>query len=738
MTGSDDDATLAAGARPQRVPSRIGRYTVRRVIASGGMGTVLEAIQDEPRRPVALKIMKAGLDSTEALRRFQAEAQLLARLRHPGIAQVYEAGTHDDGAGPMPFFAMEYIPNGKPITEYASGHRLGLRERLALFARACDAVHHGHQRGIIHRDLKPSNVLVDSDGNPKVIDFGVARTTDSNLGLFQTQVGQLIGSVAYMSPEQFEADPRDLDTRSDVYALGVVLYELISGQLPYDVMSAKIYDAARIVREQEPKRLQTLVPSVPPEVEAIVRKALEKDRERRYQSANGLAEDLRRFLSGQTVMASPPGAVYLLRTFARRHKALLGGVAATFVVLLAAVVVISTMYLRAERLRRLAERETARSQAAADFLTESLGSISPVGFDHEPTILDLLHKLDAQIDGAFPDDPLIEAELRKTIGWAYVAQRDWTAMERQLRRALDLRVKAGAENDPKTVDLLGKLATVYNVTGQQDPLIEMRRHAAAVLKALHGERDEGTIAANYELAEALCNASLFQQAQEVATPWATVSADVLGPHHETSLEDRALLGWLELALGRSAEAEASNRSLLEECRRTMGDRAALTRRVRSQLAGALITQTKLAEAEALYGARELPADLDIERWYQGEPKVSGDAQLLVFWETWCPFSQRTVPSLERPHLRYPALDVLGITSAIPPSSDDKVVSFITEKGITFPIARSGKRPWVYFDVPGTPFIVLARNKHVIWEAPMDTPDVLLDQLLAGVAKGERR
>ncbi|MCZ6835862.1 MAG: serine/threonine-protein kinase, partial [Planctomycetota bacterium] len=236
------------------LPDRIGKYRIKRIIASGGMGTVYEAVQDQPRRHVALKVMKKGITSRSALRRFEFESQLLARLRHPNVAQVYEAGTHDDGQGGVPFFAMEYVPGAKPISNYVEEKKLGTRERLDLFAKVCDAVHHGHQKGIIHRDLKPGNILVDSTGEPKIIDFGVARSTDSDLAVttLQTNVNEIIGTLQYMSPEQCEGDPTDLDTRSDVYALGIVLYEMLTGSLPYDLSQVTIYDAARIIREKDP------------------------------------------------------------------------------------------------------------------------------------------------------------------------------------------------------------------------------------------------------------------------------------------------------------------------------------------------------------------------------------------------------------------------------------------------------------------------------------------------------
>lgn len=305
----------------------IGKYRIKCVIASGGMGTVYEAEQDNPKRIVALKVMRAGVTSRYALRHFQRESQILARLRHTHIAQVYEAGTFKNAATghpTIPFFAMEYIPGALPITEYGDQQTLNTRERLELFGQVCDAVHHGHQKGIIHRDLKPGNILVGEDGLVKVIDFGVARSTDSDVAVttMQTDVGQLVGTLQYMSPEQCDADPLGLDTRSDVYSLGVVLYKLLCGDLPYDVSKSSIHVAARVICEQEPISPSAVDRRLRGNLEAIVLKAIEKERDRRYESAASLGDDIRRHLNREPVLARSPGMFARLCHVVTRHPLL--------------------------------------------------------------------------------------------------------------------------------------------------------------------------------------------------------------------------------------------------------------------------------------------------------------------------------------------------------------------------------------------------------------------------------
>ena len=314
----------AMAVSPSTLPARIGRYRIVRLIGEGGMGAVYEAEQDHPRRTVALKVIKPGLASPELLRRFAQEAQALGRLQHPGIAQIYDAGTADTGYGSQPYFAMEFI-RGVSLRDYAASHHLGLRDRLALMVKVCDAVHHAHQRGLIHRDLKPGNIIVDETGQPKILDFGVARVTDSDTqATMATDVGQLVGTLNYMSPEQVLADPLDIDTRSDVYALGVILYELLSGRLPYQI-SKRLHEAMQTIREEDPSRLSMIDRRYRGDIETIAAKALEKDKTRRYSSAAELAADITHYLKDEPIVAQPPTTGYQLRKFARRHTAVVAG-----------------------------------------------------------------------------------------------------------------------------------------------------------------------------------------------------------------------------------------------------------------------------------------------------------------------------------------------------------------------------------------------------------------------------
>jgi WD40 repeat protein len=347
-----------AGVRPPlSAPSFIGRYRLVRLLGEGGMGAVYEAEQDHPRRLVALKVIRPGLVSPTLLKRFMHEAEILGRLHHPGIAQIYEAGVAEDG---KPFFALELI-RGLPLDEYVRLRGVPTPARLELVARVCDAVQHAHDQGVIHRDLKPGNILVDDSGQPRVLDFGVARMTGADLLTTsdRTRTGQLVGTLSYMSPEQVTADPGAMDGRSDVYTLGVILFELLTGEFPYLLQDLPLPEAVRLIREHEPSRLGSIDTQLRGDVETIVAKALEKDPARRYPSAAELARDIRRHLRAEPILARPPSALYHLSKFARRHKAVVAAVLGIGLALASGTAVSVAYAIRAAENAREA-RENAR------------------------------------------------------------------------------------------------------------------------------------------------------------------------------------------------------------------------------------------------------------------------------------------------------------------------------------------------------------------------------------------
>jgi WD40 repeat protein/serine/threonine protein kinase len=390
-------ARLALPPANTRIPEQIGPYRILGLLGTGGMGIVYRAEQHSPRREIALKVIRGGLASVELVRRFEKEARALARLDHQGIARVYDAGVFAGPGGPEPFVAMELV-DGEPLLVHAERMRLSRAQRIELLARICDAVAHAHDQGVVHRDLKPSNVIVKADGTPKVLDFGVALTVhgEADASTRQTFAGELIGTLPYMSPEQFGGDPERVDERSDVYALGVMTYELLAGRLPHDLDGVSVPAAARIVTEQTPTRLGAIDRTLRGDLETIVGKALEIDHAQRYASARELSADLRRFLRHEPVRAVPPSNLYYLRRFARRNPALTTSLVLAAASLIAGTTVSTCQARRAEQLRALADERArdavhaARSSTLAaariaaehgDFATSRrlLDSIEPSG-----------------------------------------------------------------------------------------------------------------------------------------------------------------------------------------------------------------------------------------------------------------------------------------------------------------------------------------------------------------------
>jgi tetratricopeptide (TPR) repeat protein len=355
---------VAAGVEhgPGRLPERVGGYAIRSLLGEGAMGRVYLAEQEKPQRLVALKVIQPGLLGDEAVGRFEKEVRALGRVRHAGIADIFEAGSVETELGSQPYLAMEYI-RGKDLVTDADLRGLGVRDRVSLLSLVCDAVHAAHEEGIVHRDLKPGNILVDEAGQPKVLDFGLARfvAQDAASLAATTTTGRLLGTPQYMSPEQAMGDQRAVDRRSDVYALGVILYQMLCGRLPYSFEGKLLPDVLRTICEEEPAPLSSHGSHLRGDVETVVSKALAKEKERRYPSAAELAADLRRFLRDEPIRARPPSTWYQLRKFAARNRALVGGVVAVMVTLVAGLVGVSTQLARALRAERDAEGARGRT-----------------------------------------------------------------------------------------------------------------------------------------------------------------------------------------------------------------------------------------------------------------------------------------------------------------------------------------------------------------------------------------
>ena len=392
LSGVDDRFGFVGGREPWGgdelpVGTDLGGVTIVRLLAEGGMGRVYEGRQDAPSRTVAVKVVRAGLASPSLARRFEYEAEVLARLRHPNIAQIYTFGIASSGHGAVPFFVMELVEAARSITTYVAEEHLSIREQVSLFRRVCAAVVHGHQKGVIHRDLKPGNILVDGMGDPKVIDFGVARSIDGERAdaTWMTRSGDVVGTLRYMSPEQLGIDGGDVDARTDVYSLGLVLHEILTGTLPYDIGGKSVGEAVRILGDQTSPSTTVLERTLRDSsrlsrtesrsLATIVATCLEKRPGDRYASAVELEAELGRWEAGDPILARPPTSLESVMRFTRRHRAASLAAAGVVASLVAAVTGISFFYLRAERERDLADRarlvaeqregEAARQAASA-------------------------------------------------------------------------------------------------------------------------------------------------------------------------------------------------------------------------------------------------------------------------------------------------------------------------------------------------------------------------------------
>lgn len=556
----------------------LGGYTLRGVLGIGGMGVVYRAEQDRPRRTVALKVIQRGLATKRMMRRFEYEAEILGRLQHPGIAQIYEAGTALLDGADQPFIAMELV-EGDTLTGAAKKREWTNTQRLDVFAKVCDAVQHAHQRGVIHRDLKPSNILVTPAGDVKILDFGVARAmssagsgaaaggagSEAHNTTHRTDVGQLIGTLSYMSPEQVVGKSDEIDVRSDVYALGVILHELLTDHLPHDLSDRSIPEAVRIIRDEEPTKLSTVSKIFRGDLDTIVSKSLAKDRTRRYQSALALAEDVRRHLQGEPILARQDSALYVLRRSMRRYRSAIWGAIAAIIALVLFAGYAAVQAVRYERVseravsarqaaeaaQRLAaqnaeqaqrESETARRTAAFldKVLTTSQAHPANIatGSGRQPMLVDVFDNATARLNaGELKHDPTVELQVRTTLyrGYAHLelmlacaAQQEWIA-----------NYYSTLEPTPENLLNLGKITYLvgssYSEADLQDKGLATMMNAAAILATAGDIGADELLRVQGGIGNVLMRMGRFQESLDVLLP----HTQAIGQRFGTSSRDFA-------------------------------------------------------------------------------------------------------------------------------------------------------------------------------------------------------
>ncbi len=606
-------SSMASSSPAESSGAVIGPYKLLQVIGEGGMGTVYMAEQTQPvRRTVALKLIKTGMDSRQVLARFGAERQALALMDHPNIAKVFDAGTTDAG---RPYFVMELV-KGVPITRFCDDRRLTLRERLELAIPVCQAVQHAHQKGVIHRDIKPSNVLIalyDGKPVPKVIDFGVAKATGPRLTdqTLYTEFGAIVGTLEYMSPEQAELNQLDVDTRSDIYSLGVLLYELLTGSTPLERRRLKevlFLEILRVIREEEslrpsmrlstteelpsiaacrhiePRKLSGLVRG---ELDWIVMKALEKDRNRRYETANGLAADLRRYLDDEPVQACPPSSWYRFSKFAKRNKGPVLAGAAVLLVLIVGIIGTSWGFVRADRARQseaeqrrraegneqkalaaaesekeakeIALARTADTEAVLDFVENKVfAAARPKGEDgglgHDATLRSAVESVLPFVDRRFKNQPLIEARLRMTLGISFWYLGDAQLAAEQYQVARTIFMKHRGIDHPDTLSSTSNLAVAYFALGRQADALRLGEETLTLRKAKLGPNHPSTLASMNNLANSYEELGRYADALKLHQETLERRRARLGPNHADTLTSMNNLANTYGELGRHAEA----------------------------------------------------------------------------------------------------------------------------------------------------------------------------------------
>ncbi len=595
-------------SKPASPGDRIGRYRLVEQIGKGGFGVVFKAEQEEPiRRFVALKVIKLGMDTEQVIARFEAERQALALMDHPNIAKVLDAGA--DAAG-RPYFVMELVP-GTKITDYCDAHKLSLQQRFALFIQVCQAIQHAHQKGVIHRDIKPSNVLVTEANGvpvPKVIDFGIARATqDQRLTeeSLSTAFAQFLGTPAYMSPEQAGLGGQDIDSRSDIYSLGMLLYELLTAQPAFDAETlgkAALDEVLRFIREEEPPRpsarlttlsaaeLDTVAQcrqvqpaSLPKllrgDLDWIVMRAVEKERSSRYETANGLALDIQRYLDHEPVFARPPSQLYRFQKVVRRNRVAFAAGSMVLAALILGLGVSTWLFLRerAARQRAVTAEATAKTEAAKSarstlFLQGVLKGVGPaVARGRDTKVLrEILDETAAGVTKDLTAQPEVEAELRGTLGSVYEDVGDYDKAESMDRAALALRRKSSPES-LKVADCLNNLANVFYRQGKLTNAEAMHREALGMRRKLLGSKHVKVADSLNNLAEVLQAQSKFREAEAIDRDALAMRRELLGDNSNDTAESLGNLAGVLSLEGKLEEGEAMQRESIEMTKRAVGN-----------------------------------------------------------------------------------------------------------------------------------------------------------------------
>ena len=598
MSDNDDEARLppmseAGGVRPPgpaRQPPQIEGYEAAELLGQGGMGTVWRAVQQSTGRQVALKVLgRAAFGSDREQQRFEREVELAARLEHPHIARLYDSGLYYS----MYYYAMELI-DGAPLDEYVEQSGLNKHQILSLMRDICRAVQHAHQRGVIHRDLKPSNVLVTEDGQPHIVDFGLAKALEEkDTAVTVSMGGDVVGTPAYMSPEQAAGKISEADTRSDVYSLGVILYRLLTGASPHDMTGTR-YDVLRRIAEEDARRPRAVAKAVDGELEALLLKALAHEPDDRYASAGDLADDIDRYLTGEPLSARAPTTIYFLRKRLRKYRALAAAACAVLAILIATF---AWSYVRIREARDEAQEEAKAKRAAADFMADALRSIDPAeARGGEVGIRRFLNTAADQVGVRFSGQPLLEAETRQRLGVRYVVLGDHENARLHFSRALKLRRETLGESHPSTLESMHRLANALQAPEAEQLLRQVLERRRRIL----GEDDADTLRCMNDLAKTLFSRGKREDAEKLARQTVGMSQRALGkdnPHTLVFMADLAKILWDQ---ERPGEAESLYRQVLAARRRVLGEDHRGTLSSMDDLANALRARGKQDEALALY------------------------------------------------------------------------------------------------------------------------------------------